>query len=402
MNEDVLKRLAEKTIIDRLFITELQIDETLKKLLGDSDFDRWKADIFESAETGVQFFSLDMSMAFLQIETGDENSAYTSLQKITGSFPREARGWNALGRMQAHRGAFIDAVSSQNKALACIEAPVNTNDIFLQSNKVLVLYDKIKASIGAGDFKEAIDTFDKIEAKYHDSVNYLMIKFFIRVKQENLKECEEILTKLYEIYKNETDNWAAFKLTASKMKLLRVRGLPVVLLEKLKVLDGKAFLSEKSFVETVQPLIESDLFSNHHQQILDAARYDRGFSMNSYELAYLEYELFTAFLDHRCFGQALRHIIRCNEILPDNAVYKSDLALMQYAGGLPASTTIAEALSMDFDDVQERETYLGRLYYLSGDFGKAKYYMKNTDDLANYIRGLKAMAKMKYCKDFGE
>lgn len=354
-----------------------------------------------SDENGLRFFTLDMSMAFLQIESGDEDGAFATLKHITTSFRHEARGWNALGRMQTHRGAFADAVSTQNTALACIEKDANANDIFLQSNKILVLYDKIRALIDAGDIREAIKTFEKIEATYHDSVSYRMIKAHVRIKQGDLKESEKTMEKLYKIYKNETDNWAAFKLTASKIKLLQIRGLSEKLIEKLRVLEGKAFLSEKSFVETVQPLIESDLFSNHLQQILDAARYDRGFCVNGNELSYLEYEMFAAFLDHRCFWQALRHIVRCNEIVPDNAVHKSDLALMQHAAGLPARDTIMEALALDFDGIRDKDIYWGRLYYLLGDLAKAKSLLKNTDPLAKYIRDLKEMAKNKYCKDSG-
>lgn len=400
MTDIVLEKLASKEMLDKLFATELQFEAALVKQLDKSEFDRWKTDIFKSAEKGIRFFTLDMSMAFLQIESGDEDGALATLQNITTSFRHEARGWNALGRIQAHRGSFADAVSTQNTALACIEKDANANDIFLQSNKILVLYDKIRALIAAGDIREAIKTFEKIEATYRDSVSYRMIKSFIRIKQGDLKNSEKILTKLYEIYKNETDNWAAFKLSASKMKLLRVRGLPAVLIEILKVLEGKAFLSEKSFVETVQPLIESDLFSNHLQQILDAARYDRGFCINGNELSYLEYEMFAAFLDHRCFWHALRHIVRCNKIVPDNAVYKSDLALMQHAAGLPARDTIMEALALDFDDIRDKDIYKQRLYYLL-EMEKVNDLLKNTDALAKYIRDLKEMAKNKYCKDSG-
>lgn len=400
--DNVLKKLESKEILNNLFATELQFEAAVGKQLDKAELDRWKTAIFESAEKGLRFFTLDMSMAFLQIESGDEVGALATLEHITTSFRHEARGWNALGRMQTHRGAFADAVSTQNTALACIEKDVNANDIFLQSNKILVLYDKIRALIAAGDIREAIKTFEKIEETYRDSVSYLMMKAFIRIKQGYLKESEGILEKLYAIYKNETGNWAAFKLTASKIKLLRVRGLPAVLTGKLKVLEGKAFLSEKSFVETVQSLIESDLFSNHHQQILDAARYDRGFCINAYELAYLEYELSTVFLDHRCFWHALRHIKRCNEIVPDDAVHKSDLALLQHAAESPAHNTIMEALALDFDGIRDKDIYLGRLYYLLGDLAKAKSLLKNTDQLAKYIRDLKEMAKQKYCKDFGK
>ena len=405
MPDVVLKKLSSKAIQDKLFITKIQFEEALSKHLDRSDMDYWKAEIIENAEKGIAFFSLDMSTAFLQIESGDEEGAYETLRNIVDTFPREARGWNALGRLQSHRGAYKEAVFSQDKALLCIEDPANANDIYLQSNKILVLYDKIRALIAAGDIREAIKTFEKIEATYHDSVSYRMIKSFIRTKQGDLKDSEKILAELYEIYKNETGNWAAYKLTASKIKLLRVRGLPVVLLEKLKILEGKAFLSEKSFAETVQPLIESGLFDDNRtllQQILDAARYDRGFCVNSDELAYLEYELFTTFLDHHCFWQALRHIVRCNEIVPDNAVYKSDLALMQHAAGLSAHNTIMEALALDFDDIRDKDIYLGRLYYLLGNLEKAKSILKNTDTLTKYIRDLKEMAKKKYSTDFGE
>lgn len=405
MDEHVLNKLTDQTIIDQPFMTELHLQEALKIKLGDSDFDRWKTDIVENAEKGLRFFTLDMSMAFLQIESGDEDGALATLKNITKSFPHEARGWNALGRIQAHRGSFANAVSTQNTALACIEKAVNANDIFLQSNKILVLYDKIRALIGVENIPEAIKTFEAIETIYHDSVSYRMIKAFIRIKQGDLKESEETMEKLYKIYKDETDNWAAFKLTASKIKLLQIRGLSEKLIEKLRVLEGKAFLSEKTFAASVQPLLGSGIFNRNKtvlRKILDAARYDRGFSINGNELVYLEYELFTAFLNHRCFWHALRYIMRCNEIVPDNAVYKSDLALIQYAGGMPAHNTIMEALALDFDDIRDKDIYLGRLYYLLGDLAMAKSLLKNTDPLARYIRDLTEMAKQKYCKGFGE
>ncbi len=382
-------------IKDSLYTTEVEFQNALLKQIGENAYDIYYNAIYRNVERGIKFFSLEISLAFLLTEIGELQQAYELIVEIIEEprFAEDVRGWYALGRLEYYYKRNIHkAIHAYDKALEIIEK--NPNNLFLQSNKILILYDKIKPLIDLDEIYQVKKILDGISPEFRSLPEYKYARTRSLISFDELQEAELILYDLYNRYKNENENWASYKLTESKIKRLKNSDVPEEVIAKIQNLTGTIFFTKAAFKENLAINVKYGISTKTDEildRIINIAKYDREFYIQNNILASLDHLVYMALARKRRLTDALYYIERCNEVLSNDLVAKGDLALMYHVFGLPTAKVIDSSLVLKKDKMgQEYQMAIGKLYYLKGDVKSAKIHYSKLRQFEALIKDLKS------------